>query len=423
MDLHLAAYGLTDPGRKRKNNEDALLSDKDLGLYIVADGMGGQAAGEVASNRAAQIVREHVVAGAETISKLAANPSQENRVAGEALIERAIQTACGELFKMSEADPKLAGMGTTIDVLLVAGDRGIVGHVGDSRIYLVREGRAHRLTEDHTLVETQVKAGALTKEQAKRSPLRNVLTRAVGNQESVQVDTLLVDFMPGDRLLLCSDGFHGYVGEDEEVATLLSPDKPAADLPRKLIDLANERGGKDNITALVVDIARDGSGQESEAGVKLDVLKKIPLFQHFSYKEQAAVIAIAEARSYGAGTDIVIEGDPGGDLFIVLRGRVAVMKGEVAVATLLAGSHFGEMGLVEDAKRSATVRAVQPTRVLIVRRADIMNLMRKESVLAVKLLWSFVQVLSQRLRTANAELSEALLELTASQAVAPFTND
>jgi len=423
MDLHLSAYGLTDLGRKRKNNEDALFSDKDIGLYIVADGMGGQAAGEVASNLAVKIVREHVAAGTDIVRKLTGNPSQENRVAGEELLEKAIQSACGEIFKMAEADPKLAGMGTTIDVLLIAGDRGIVGHVGDSRIYLVREGRAHRLTEDHTLVASQVKAGALTKEQALRSPLRNVLTRAVGNQESVQVDTLLVDFMPSDRLLLCSDGFHGYISEDEEVAKLLAPQEAAEALPKRLIEIANERGGKDNITALVVDIARDSSGQESEAGVKLDVLKKIPLFQHFSYKEQAAVVAIAETRSYGAGTDIVVEGDPGGDLFIVLRGRVAVMKGEVAVATLLAGSHFGEMGLVDDAKRSATVRAVQATRVLIVRKSDIMNLMRKESVLAVKLLWSFVQVLSQRLRTANNELSEALQELTATQAVAPFTND
>jgi hypothetical protein len=287
----------------------------------------------------------------------------------------------------------------------------------------VRDGRAHRLTEDHTLVATQVKAGALTKEQALRSPLRNVLTRAVGNQESVQVDTLLVDFIPGDRVLLCSDGLHGYVSEDEEVAALLAPGTIAEDLPRKLIELANERGGKDNITALILDIARDSSGQESEAGVKLDVLKRIPLFQHFSYKEQAAVASIAEARSYAAGSDIVVEGEPGGDLFIVLRGRVTVMKGEVEVATLLAGSHFGEMGLVDDAKRSATVRASQPTRVLIVRKSDIMNLMRKESVLAVKLLWSFVQVLSQRLRTANAELSEALQELTASQPAAPFARD
>lgn len=423
MELHLSAYGLTDPGRKRKNNEDALLTDKDLGLYIVADGMGGQAAGEVASNRATQIVKEHVAANIGVIRKLATDPSPENRVAGEAMLEKAIHLACAEVFKMGEADPRLKGMGTTLDCLVIAGDRGIVGHVGDSRVYLVREGKAHRLTEDHTLVAAQVKSGALTKEQAARSPLRNVLTRAVGNQESVQVDTLLVDFSPGDRLLLCSDGLHGYISEDEEVATLLGPLEIPAAAPQKLIGLANDRGGKDNITALVIDIAHDSSGQESEAGVKLDVLKKIPLFQHFSYKEQAAVVAIAESHSFAAGTDIVVEGDPGGDLFIVLRGRVAVMKGEVAVATLLAGSHFGEMGLVDDAKRSATVRAVQPTKVLIVRKSDIMNLMRKESVLAVKLLWSFVQVLSQRLRTANTELSEALQELTASQAVAPFTND
>lgn len=422
MQMNLTAYGLTDPGRKRKNNEDALLIDKDLGLYIVADGMGGQAAGEVASLRTTQIIRDHVKAGIDTVRKLASDPSPENRVACEALIERAIHAACAEVFKMGESDPKLKGMGTTVDCLVVAGERAVIGHVGDSRVYLVRDGKAHRLTEDHTLVAAQVKSGALTKEQAARSPLRNVLTRAVGNQESVQVDTLLVDFIPGDRLLLCSDGLHGYIAEDEEVAALLGPLEILSAMPQKLVNIANDRGGKDNITALIIEVPH-GAGAESEAGVKLDVLKKIPLFQHFSYKEQTAVVAIAESHSFAAGTNIVVEGDPGGDLFIVLRGKVAVMKGEVEISSLVAGSHFGEMGLVEDAKRSATVRAVLPTRVLIVRKADIMNLMRKESVLAVKLLWSFVQVLSQRLRAANTELSEALQELTASQSAAPFAED
>src|SRR5690242_7301566 len=106
MELHLSAFGLTDPGRKRKNNEDALLTDKDLGLYIVADGMGGQAAGEVASSKAAQIVRDYVAAGVDKVKNLAANPSPENRVACQALIEKAIHTACAEVFKMGESDQR-----------------------------------------------------------------------------------------------------------------------------------------------------------------------------------------------------------------------------------------------------------------------------------------------------------------------------
>jgi len=287
-----------------------------------------------------------------------------------------------------------------------------VGNVGDSRVYLVRAGRAYRLTEDHTLVATQVKAGSMTKEEAQRSPLRNVLTRAVGNQESVQVDTLLVDLMPEDRILLCSDGLHGYVPEDEEMARLVAEGDPA-ELPAKLVDLANDRGGKDNTTAIVLDISNEDSpAEEFEASTKLDVLRQIPLFTHLTYKEQAAVLGVAELRTYGPGDDIVVEGEPGGDLYLILRGKVSVYKGDAPVATLLTGSHFGEMGLVDEGRRSATVRAVAPTRVMIIRKTELMNLMRRESVLAVKLLWAFVQVLSQRLRQTNAELSEALQELT-----------
>src|SRR5690349_4874417 len=129
--------------------------------------------------------------------------------------------------------------------LATAGDRAVIGHVGDSRIYLLRSGQAHRLTEDHTLVNAQIKAGQITKEQAATSQYRNVITRAVGIQESVQVDTLLVDLVPGDVFILCSDGLHGYL-EDEEMLPMVST-VAVGDLPKKLIEVANERGGKDNI--------------------------------------------------------------------------------------------------------------------------------------------------------------------------------
>src|SRR5690606_36652266 len=125
-----------------------------------------------------------------------------------------------------------------------------------------------------------------------------------------------------------------------------------------------------------------------------------------TYKEQMAVLALANVRAYGAGDEVVREGTPGDELFVVLKGRVAVEKGGVEIAQLRAGGHFGEMGLIDNAPRSATVRASEPSRCVVVSRTDLMALMRREPVLAVKLLWSFVQVLSERLRSANAELSE-----------------
>lgn len=418
------AHGKTDVGRKRQHNEDTMLIAPDDGLYVVADGMGGHASGEVASARAAEVVRSHVAANRGILRDLAADPAQAHRTAASSMVEAAVQRACADIYRQAFAEPSKRGMGTTFVCLVIAGSRAIIGHVGDSRVYLVRGGQCHRLTEDHTLIAAQLKAGVISKEQAATSQYRNVITRAVGIQESVQVDTLLVDLVPGDRFLLCSDGLHGYLADDEVTPQLAVPDIGL--VPERLVALANERGGKDNITALVVAVEGDPrTSQEEllEAQVRLDAMRKISLFRHLTYKEQMSVLSISSTRTFVAGWDVVTEGQPGDELFIVTRGRVSVNKAGVQIAELRIGGHFGEMGLIDNVPRSATVRAEEPTRAIVIARGDLMALMKRESILAVKLLWSFVQVLSDRLRDANTELSSARQELAAAQAMTPFAED
>ncbi len=422
MSMQVRAFGLTDLGRKRQGNEDAFLVDEEHGIYIVADGMGGHNAGEVASARAIEVVAAHVRGKFEVMKALAENPSPAHGQAAQSLVEHAIQAACADIYKMAQADAAKRGMGTTFVSLFVSGDKAVIGHVGDSRLYLLRQGQVHKLTEDHTLIAAQLKAGTITKADAAKSPYRNVITRAVGIQESVQVDTLLVDLLPGDLFMLCSDGLHGYLADEE--APLLLAAAPWDQLPKKLIELANARGGKDNITVITVGIGGEPSAETTaEAAAKMEALKKIPLFRHLTYKEQTAVLAVSSTRTFPAAREIVTEGQPGEELYVVVRGRVVIEKGGVEIAELRSGGHFGEMGLIDNAPRSATVRATEPTRVMVIGRAELMNLMRREPVLAVKLLWSFVQVLSDRLRATNAELSEARQELAIVQGVQPFMEE
>lgn len=404
--MMMASFGLTDVGRKRQHNEDAFLIDDHLGLYVVCDGMGGHAAGEVASAKAIEVIREVLSEQRGALEGLAREPGPQHRAAAVALVERAVQQACSTIYQLAQEDPSRRGMGTTCVVLVVAGEKGIIGHVGDSRVYLVRNGEQHQLTEDHTLVQAQLKRGMITPEEAEHSPWGNVITRAVGIQPSVQVDTLLTDILPGDLFLLCSDGLHGYLG-DAELA-LEAREQPLEQLPGRLVALGNERGGKDNLTAVVVRAGeRRMGGARGEAEARLEAMRSIPLFQHLSYKEQMAVLAIANARSFEAGQEIVREGATAEQLFVVVQGKVAIESEGVVIAELRPGFHFGEMGLIEQAPRSATVRALEATRCVVLGRMELLALMRKEPVLAVKLLWNLVRALSERLRLTNAELSEA----------------
>jgi len=415
MELSFAAA--TDVGRQRTHNEDNFLIDKKLRLFLVADGMGGHAAGEVASSIAVHEIRDAVYANRDLLERYRTDQSGVQAVEILQMLEHAVQAACSTVFNRAQAEAEKRGMGTTASVLLVAGAhdhlRGFIAHVGDSRIYLARQDQSHQLTEDHSLMNELVRRGKLKRDQVESSPykqFKNAVTRAVGVYASVEVDTFDFDILPGDRFLLCSDGLYAYLDDLDLPAVLGEGD--VKEVPRHLIDVANEGGGHDNITGVVIRVGSSAAAEDQprvgEATLKLDGLKAMQMFRYLSYKELVRVANIASVDEHAPEEVIFKEGEPGECMYVVVRGAVRLSKGGVAVAELRKGQHFGEMALVDRSVRSLTALAIDPTALVVIRRKDFYEIIKKEPELATKLLWSFVQVLGARLRKTTSDLSDAL---------------
>ncbi len=248
--MPLVSYGATDVGKRRNGNEDAFQLDDRLGLYVVADGVGGQTSGEVASQESVDQICGFVRQQSAVLSALREDSTAKRREAVRRLLESAVQSACYLLFGMGQVKPEQRGMATTISALLLADDYGVIAQVGDSRIYRMRDKKCSQLTEDHTLVNMKLKQGLVTAEEARNMKGKNVITRAVGPRDYVEVDTRELDVAPNDRYILCSDGLHGYLN-DSEIESVLAAGSDAEG-PRRFVDLANERGGRDNITVALV---------------------------------------------------------------------------------------------------------------------------------------------------------------------------
>jgi protein phosphatase len=246
-------YGFTDVGRVRAHNEDAFLADAALGLFVVCDGVGGRARGEIASQETVEFICDFIKGDATDIEVArAGGPVDEAaRVRLAALVRGAIQSACYMVHTMGEIDPERRGMSTTASVVLITGAWATVGWVGDSRVYLGHAGEHVQLTDDHTLVNFQIRQGLMTPEEARISRLKHVITRAVGHREFVEVDVRQIELGPGDKLLLCSDGLHEYLDDDPLLSRLF--EQPLDRAAREAVRHANDCGGRDNITALFVE--------------------------------------------------------------------------------------------------------------------------------------------------------------------------
>jgi len=247
--LEIHAAGLTDVGQVRSSNQDSLLIDEAKRLFIVADGMGGHAGGEIASSLCVDEVAKNLQTQGDLFAPRGDRQHPDPRISNA--LAHAINHASTRIYERALEEPSLRGMGTTATVVKLVDDHAYVAHVGDSRCYLLRCGLIYQITNDHSLVSEQVRAGILTKEEAELHHLRNVITRSVGYQEEEDVDTTSLALEDGDLLLLCSDGLHGKVS-DKELSLLTKDLGPQA--VTKLIALANDRGGDDNITVVVVRI-------------------------------------------------------------------------------------------------------------------------------------------------------------------------
>lgn len=414
MELTFAAA--TDVGRQRSHNEDNFLIDKKLRLFLVADGMGGHAAGEVASSIAVHEIRDAVNKSKDLIDRYRAEHPAVQAYEILQVLEHAIQTACGVVHSRAQAEADKRGMGTTATVLLIAGlgDKlhGFIAHVGDSRVYLTRQSQSHILTEDHSLMNELIRRGKLTRDQIEQSPYKaykNAVTRAVGVYGSVEVDTFDFDILPGDKFLLCTDGLYGYLSETALPGALAEGD--IKEVPQRLVDIANTGGGHDNITAVVIRVGGDvasADAHSADISLKLDVLKALPMFLFLSYKELVRVSSIAKLVDTSEGQVIFSEGQAGDAMYVVVRGSVVLSKGEQKLSELAKGQHFGEMSLVDRSVRSLTAVATAGTRLLVLQRKDFYDLVRREPQAAVKMLWRFVTVLAARLRKTTTDLSDAL---------------
>jgi len=381
------AGAATDVGKVREHNEDAHCVDTDAQVFIVADGMGGHAAGEVASGAAVRLTRQAWSAPAmrRRIEEYAARGDAEVRRALVQAVRQGVMSAHMQILDQAQNSNEMRGMGTTFTGFVVAGGDAVFAHAGDSRAYLVRDDIAIRLSEDHTLLARLEAAGIDWRaEGGDPNRWKGVLTNALGMGGDTRVVTFLLSLASGDRLVLCSDGVHEYL-EEAEIGEVLAAAASPALAAQKLVDIALDRGGADNATAVVVKVVEAGETRVPPERRQADerALASCPLFEYLTPLERLRALRIALPRDVDAGESVpaVALGEP--VAHVVLEGEARIAGIGRGVGTLIYPP-----ALVRDAalpERDEQASAISPLRLLTIRRDDFLELTEDEAELGVKM--------------------------------------
>ncbi len=383
----MIASAVTHVGNVRDHNEDSHVADADSQVFIVADGMGGHAAGEVASSTAVRIASE-AWRSLSTRRHLEAYAEHGDAATRRAVVRAVRQGAVNahlDILRQAQEDENKSGMGTTFTGFAVAGGDAVFAHAGDSRAYLIRDGMAIQLSEDHTLLSRLHAAGVEPgDEQTSPDRFKGVLTNALGIGGETRVATFVVPLCSGDRIVLCSDGVHDYFKESEIGEVVVAAPSPAR-AAQRLVDLALERGGEDNATAVVVKVLEAGETHLPKEQIERDEqsIASCPLFEYLTKGERLRALRIAIGRELKESKALAP---------VALGERVAyiILEGEVELGheTLGPGALVYPEALVDSTplpSREMTAKALTPVRLLTIRRDDFFEITEEEAELGVKM--------------------------------------
>lgn len=392
--MEVEFWGATDTGRQRDHNEDNFLVDKELGLFVVCDGMGGHAAGEVASAIGVQTIRNRLQ---EARDRVLSTDRRDGAIDAEMLdlLDDAVREANARIFDLSNRSEAEGGMGTTCSLLLVRGRTGFVAHVGDSRIYRCRRQGSEQITDDHSLRNRMIQEGRLDPDE--EFSQSNAVTRAVGMNETLEVETFTIDLRAGDRLLMCSDGLYDHFETGEELLEL-TEGRELRSATERCIDFANQSGGDDNVTVLMLSL-EDGEGVRDvrETTPAAEAIRQLPHFDHLSSEARGDVEELAEVWTVEADVEIVEADDPQSALFVVVDGGVEVQREGDRLERLGAGEHFGEMALLGRSKPGISAETRESSTLLRLGRTAFYEYLRLDRERALKVLWNMLNHFADKL--------------------------
>ena len=408
---------LTDKGLVRKNNEDCLLEVPELGLFAIADGMGGELCGEVASETAINALRDFVTENRAVIDAFQMNSSAENKTQVLDMLADALRNANAKVFKEADRRDIDGKMGTTLTVLLVIESTGFMVHAGDSRLYMIRNSEVTQLSTDHTFINDYKRqfgdySGVF---DAKFS---GILTKAVGVQEYVEPEKLTFAILPEDKYLLCSDGLYNGLGCDTpDFGTIFADNFENAqkekerlkEAMRSMTDIVYQNGAPDNVSMILVSVF--SLDEEEVTGTrefvkKFDKIRSIELFKDLEYRELLAVMAQVEIRTYNKYDVISKISAEDRELFIILDGKVSALKGSKLLKTFRSGDHIGDVSFLSGEMPAYNLFLDKTSSFLVIKKSAFDKIVAEEPIIGVKLLTQLATVLAKQTNIAAGLINE-----------------